>query len=211
MPITESALVRLRPFAYHSTTEPNLRAIAEAHQLISSRSLVSGTEHESLLYARRKTTANITCNGRRIDIRDQKPLIERNMVLQQGLSLQDYIDELNGRVFFWAGTEHGPIASGIGHFKRYEKEDNGAFVFRTPLQALLDANRARDLFVTRCNSGSPRFQGGKPVPRGRDTFLKLPAAGFTAGKVIELSYVERADLPENTEWARSLEGPWQPL
>lgn len=211
MPISESKLVALRPFAYHATTKNNLHAIAEARQLISSRALLTGTPHEYLLRDRRPKTVPINVGKRKVDIRDQKPLFERNILLQQGLSFQDFIDELNGRVFFWAGGPDGPVESGVNHFERYRKEESTIYVIRAPLQALIDANRSRALFVTRCNSGSPRFNQGRPAPRGRDTFQTLPAAEFTSGKVIELSYVESADLPIGTEWATSLEGTWKLL
>lgn len=211
MPIFASKLVASRPFAYHATTKNNLHAIAEARQLLSSRSLLSGTPHEHLLRGRRPKTVSVTIEKRKIDIRDQKPLYERHMLLPQGFTFQDFIDELNGRVFLWAGRPNGPEESGENHFRRYQKEESTVFVIRVPLQALVDSNRTRALSVTRYNSGSPRSYLGRKSPRGPETFQELSAATFPIGDVVELSYVERADLPMSAEWATSLEGPWDPL
>lgn len=85
------------------------------------------------------------------------------------------------------------------------------FIIRTRLKSLLLANADRDLFVTRCNSGAARHQKGQPVERGPQTFCLLEDAEFRASAVVELSFIDRADLPPDSEFSTSFGGPWRRL
>jgi hypothetical protein len=76
---------------------------------------------------------------------------------------------------------------------------------------LLVANPGRDLFVSRCNSGSARHQKGHRVKRGPATFRCLSEALFPASSVVELSFLEGVRLPADSEFSTALEGPWRRL
>lgn len=128
----------------------------------------------------------------------------------RGPTIQDYLDELNQRVFFWPGTLKGPVPSGRRHFGRYSKEDD-AFVIRAPLDPVLDANTDRVLFVAKCNSGAARHHGSQPARRGPKTFVTLDEALFPPSLVVELSFLDRVELPRESQFSNSLQGPWQPL
>jgi hypothetical protein len=143
-------------------------------------------------------------------LRDNRSLRLGSIQFQGGWSLSDLLIELNSRVFFWAGTENGPIKTGRLHFRKYELE-GAVFMLRVPTISFVAANDGSQLWVTRCNSGSARHQKGKPIPRGPTTFQLPQAADFRPSQVIELSYVAEAKLPGDAQWSKSLSGPWYDL
>jgi len=210
MAIFEDHLLRLRPFLFHTTSRNNLESIGASRQLRSARSLLAGTEYEKHLRGRRLQNHTITINGSPIDIRDHRPLAPGAIDLQDGLTLDQYIAELNRRVFLWAGVEGGPRGRGLAHFQRYQGEGSVAII-RVPTQSMLATNTTRQLSVTRCNSGSARCHDGHPVPRGLSTFQPLESAKFGAADVVEITYIDWADLPENAQFAADIAGPWKPM
>ena len=108
------------------------------------------------------------------------------------------------------GTSNGPIRTGQSHFESSATE-GPVVTIRAPTASVLVANGDRQVWVTRCNSGSARHHGGLPVPRGPSTFQLPETAGFRPVETIEVSYKGEALLPRDTEWAPSLHGPWKPL
>jgi hypothetical protein len=203
-------LVELRPYAFHTSGRENFSAIRRHGELRSARSILEATGYEYLLVERRKASATVNVNGQIVVIRDNRPLRPGSIDLQGGWSLSDWLMELNSRVFLWPGKEDGPIQRGRAHFDRYASE-GAVFVIRMPTHSIITANPDRELWVTRCNSGSARHIAGKPVPRGPATF-QLPAnAPFPPAEVIELSYRGAARLPSDAQWSTSLEGPWKAL
>ena len=210
MGFTIQDLHELRPFAYHNSCQENFDAILRHGKLRSTRTILEGTGHDNLLSNRRSTSVTLVLNGETIVIRDNQPLRPASVQLLAGWSLSDLIMELNSRVFLWPGTEEGPIARGRSHFERYARDGN-VFTIRTPTRSLIAANHERELWVTRCNSGSARHHSGKPVPRGPSTFQLLSEATFRPSQVIEMTYVGEAELPSDAQWSKSLAGPWRPL
>ena|SRR5712691_7943752 len=98
-----------------------------------------------------------------IVVRDQAPLHEGNLSLPRGYTFEDFIESLNGRIFFWPGSAAGPIPHGIRHFERYEQEC--PVILRVEFQSLLHANPGAEPLYCRYNSGSPRCSNGKKSPR----------------------------------------------
>jgi hypothetical protein len=203
-------LADLRPFAYHTSGQENFEAIRRHRRLRSARSILEGTEHEHLLVERRKHSVALEVRGESVLIRDNRPLAVGSLDLQGGWSLSDWLGEINSRVFLWPGSENGPIQRGRAHFGRYASE-GPVFVIKVPTPSLFAANQDRELWVTRCNSGSARHIGGKPVPRGPSTFQLPTEASFRASEVIELSYRIEASLPHDALWSTSLAGRWSTL
>ena len=203
-------LIRLRPFAYHTSGRENFNAIRRRSELRSASVILEGTGHDHLLTNRRKSSVTLQVNGETVVIRDNRPLRPASVRLLGGWSLSDLLRELNSRVFLWPGWESRPIRRGRSHFERYEAE-GPVFTIRIPLPSLIAANHDRDLWVTRCNSGSARHHGGQPVPRGPSTFQLPEEATFRVSEVIELSYVGAARLPTDAQWSESLIGPWRDL
>ena len=186
-------LIRSRPFAFHTSHAANVQAIRQSGMLRSTCGLLSGTRHAYLLSTRRPASVLVELSGEQLLVPDNRPLVPRNLALPEGCSLVDWLRELNSRVFFWPGWERGPVKSGRLHFHRYAAEGQ-AFTIRMSMASLLAANSHRDLWVTRCNSGSARQQHGKPVRRGPETFQRPEAALFRPTAVIELTYVAQSCL-----------------
>ena len=210
MPIELEKLLQLRPVAYHTTGRLNFTSIRDRRALISTKLLVEGSRYASLLVGRRVRSTTIEVNGSNLQIRDQRPLRPGSLQLQIGTTLQRYLDELNRRVFLWPGTATGPVPPGRRHFDHYRQEDP-VVVVRVPLRSLLAANSTREFFVEKCNSGAARHNGGRPVERGPNTFYLLKDTCFPPSDVVEFSFIDRVELPPDTEFSTALEGPWEAL
>jgi hypothetical protein len=213
VPIAAEELVELRPWAYHSTTPTNFAAIRIWHRLRSAADLLEGTEHEHLLVERRTETAQVTIDGVRIEIRDQKPLHAGHIVFDPGFTFGEFLAELNDRTFMWAGTAKGPVDRGDSHYARYAASGK-VMTIRCRLNRLMELNQNEALYVTKCNSGAPRSHPRKGLAeRGPSTFCLLNEAEFGAKDVKEMSYRRITLLPDDTEWTDRL-GPaaqWQLL
>jgi len=172
--------------------------------------MLSGSRHDHLLHGKRDQTLTVQTDCGTIQVRDHKPLIEANMELIDGYSLDDFVQELNSRVFLWAGTEAGPCKSGRNHINKYLAEGS-VFILRTPMPQLLASNGITNMEITFCNSGSARQNLGNKVVRGRSTFMNLAAASRQPGETVEITFKGTAQLPQETEYAKELSGPWLPL
>mgnify|MGYP000318392133 CR=1 FL=1 len=197
----------LRPYAYHLTAASNLDAIRSQRRLYSTTRLAQEANRSDLLTDRRKELETIAHPSLgTVVIRDQSPLFRGNIELSEGFRFEDVLADLNRRVFFWPGTDMGPIPHGMRHFGRYS--DQIVAVIKVPYETLAEQNRIE---YCRYNSGSPRCSGGMKSPRGPDTFQDLSAVAYSPSKVVELTVRDSATLPEETTVARSPEGPWKPL
>ena len=210
MPVTPAAFVNSRCYAYHVCGEVNFEAIRSSRTLRSARIILDGTAHDSLLLGKRNQTQNVIINGSTIQIRDHKPLIFANIELDQSCSMSEFIQELNSRVFLWAGTEIGPCKSGRNHIQKYQAEGN-VFILRAPTRNLIELNDIDSLEITFCNSGSARRNNGQRAKRGRSTFMRLDQATRQPGEIVEITFLNSARLPRETEYSRELNGPWLPL
>ena len=210
MPVTLPAFVNSRCFAYHVCGEVNFESIRSSRTLRSAKNILNGTAHDSLLLGKRNQTQNVIINGLTIQIRDHKPLIFANIELDESCSMSEFIQELNSRVFMWAGTEIGPCKSGRNHIRKYQDEGS-VFILRAPTRTLIELNDIDSLEITYCNSGSARRNNGQRVKRGRSTFMRLDQATRQPGEIVEITFLNSARLPRETEYARELAGPWSLL
>lgn len=209
MPLDPTSLAATRPFLYHLTARENLDRIARVGRLDSAARLAVAARQVGLLDARRKSHVAIEVDGESVIIRDQAPLHERNMRLTDGWSFQRFVRHLNERVFFWPGSRSGPISYGERHFARYRPES--PVLLRVPTESLATANPQTTLEVSTCNSGSPRWSRGIAAPRGPATFIPLDRFALTAGRVVEVTVVDYAVLPSDTQFASHIGGPWELL
>jgi hypothetical protein len=200
------SFIDARPMLFHTAALANLDAIKATRVLASTESLLRGTRHEHLLGARRPDSAVIELQGRQVVVRDQRPLRVGSLDLL-GMTLDEWIGELNRRVFFWPGTANGPISRGRKHFELYSRA-GPVVVIRASIRALMKVNPESSPFVSTCNSGSARHQQGRPVTRGRGTYRPLDSAPVKPIDVVEVSFADRVRLPETTEIATALSGPW---
>jgi hypothetical protein len=162
-----------------------------------------------LLRARRHLPTTIRIGGVDVWIRDQRPLYRGNIKFPNGYTLEDLIESLNRRVFFWPGTAAGPISYGIRHFGRYKEEK--PIILRIGFEELVDGNRTVAPRYCNYNSGSPRCSNGEKSPRGPNTFLLADDFNGTPSKVVEVTFDSAITLPRHAEFGVTPKGPWNLL
>lgn len=205
MAIDLEAFARTRPYAYHLTSKGNLRSILSGRIDCAATLMVKGGRRE-LLRRRRSRHEVVHIDGCDIWLRDQAPLHEGNLVLCGGWSFSDLVETLNRRVFFWPGTESGPNEYGHRHLSRYLLER--PVLIRVRTSELLDANSESSVEFCRYNSGSPRYSGGRPSPRGPDTFVSAASFDGSPSNVVELVFRDGAMLPGTLRVGTNSTGPW---
>ena len=209
MAFTIAEFIEVRPVVYHLTARLNLPRIRRSRTLHSTAQTLTSIDRVDLLSMRRRRSMEFCVDDEWIQIRDQAPLHAGNIGFELGWCLEDFIEELNGRVFFWPGTHSGPIAYGMRHFDRYQHEE--PVVLRVPLDLLLEENAGVDPGFCKFNSGSPRCSSGRRSPRGSRTFVTSSDAPFSRTQVVEVTFRDSVILPECVEFAGSYAGPWQRL
>jgi hypothetical protein len=204
-----ASFARLRPYLYHLTSFENLARLQRTKTLYSARALAEQANRFDVLEARRPTHEAIVIDGEMVFIRDQRPLHKGNMRLMGQWSFEQFLSSLNDRVFFWPGDETRPISYGRRHFERYEQEDSA--ILRLRFASLVEANPNALPLFSKCNSGSPRWSRGVAGDRGPHTFVKASEASFGPANVVEVTFLRSVVLPETTEWASTIAGPWSTL
>src|SRR4028119_1783767 len=202
-------LAALRPFLFHLTAVGNLECIREGGMLERTAALLERAGRPEVLRARRRNGERVTVDGAEVHVRDQAPLHRGNVDLPPGWGFEDLVELLNRQVFFWPGDERGPIGYGQRHFETYAAE--APVILRAPFRSIVDANPDNPPRFCRFNSGSPRRVGGRASPRGPETFQTAGACDYPPGEVVEVTFENRAFLPPDTLFARSLDGPWEQL
>jgi hypothetical protein len=206
MALDVSAYARVRPYLYHLTAASNLPGIQAERRIQSAAMLTERACRPDLEGTRRPDHVPLHCNGVSATLRDQSPLHLANMRLDDGWTFGRFVAHLNAHVFFWPGTAEGPIDYGVRHFARYASE--GPVVLRVPFLSAVAANPDAEPLFCKYNSGSPRWSGGAPAPRGGSTFVSASAANFRASEVVEVTFRQSIRLPDNCEWGRAAAGAW---
>jgi hypothetical protein len=209
MPFEPLAFATLRPYLFHLTARNNVSRIRSVRRLDSMVDLARKAGRLDLLDVRRRDHVRLTVHGEVVHIRDQAPLHERNMLLEDGWTFSRFVRHLNERVFFWPGGVSGPISFGLRHFGRYAQE--GPVLIRVPTEKLFAANPKARLLFCRYNSGSPRWSRGVASPRGPSTFLPAAKAPFSPASVVEVAAVGGVRLPIETQISSNPAGPWRRL
>src|SRR5690606_13880605 len=156
--------------------------------IFSAAKLLLAAGRGDALRQRRRDHCAITIRGESIVLRDQAPLHLGNVAFETGWTFPDLVQYLNEHVYFWPGTDQGPIPSGLRHFQRYRNED--AIVLCIRSEALFNVNPNVAPLFSRYNSGAPRCTGGKGSPRSARTFLAPSCFDGTPSKVVEVVYRE---------------------
>lgn len=186
MPLDLERFARTRPYLYHLTAASNIPWITADRRLDSAFALLERSGRADQARVRRKSHLVVHAPGREVVLRDQAPLHRGNLRLPEGFTFEDFVAVLNARVFFWPGNEAGPIDYGVRHFERYSHEDCAVIVVRT--KELFDANLGTVPQFCRYNSGSPRCNGGHPVPRGPNTFVPADLCSWRPGEIKEVTF-----------------------
>jgi uncharacterized protein DUF7002 len=203
------AYAQARPYLYHLTDRSNLDRIRETNSLVPAATLFQEAGRTELMRTRRWTHEPVAVGDRVVLVRDQAPLHRGHLELPEGYTFEHFVESLNRRIFFWPGTEAGPISYGVRHFQRYQAER--PVVLKIDFQSLMDSNPGTHPRYCRYNSGSPRCSNGKKSPRGPDTFQLADEFGGTPSEVVEVTFEEQLVLPGNAEVGNEPTGPWHQL
>src|SRR5438105_13028460 len=159
MAFSLEAFAKTRPYVYHLTSVANLEGIRARGAVVSAQRLMEESGDTTWLRGRRRGSKVIVLkDGEQVVLRDQDPLHEGNVGLARGWNFADYVQYLNARVFFWPGTDVGPIASGRNHFARYRSERPA--ILRLRALDLFQANAPRHPEFAKFNTGAPRQNNG---------------------------------------------------
>jgi hypothetical protein len=113
---------------------------------------------------------------------------------------------------FLPGTAEGPNDYGQRHFARYQQlTPDELAILRSPTLSLIQANLDKGPGFSRCNSGSPRWSGGKIAERGPNTFVGAERFEGGPGRVVEAVYLGQVRLPAEAECALSFSRNWELL
>jgi hypothetical protein len=179
----------LRPTLYHCTAASNLPSI-RSERAIHSPAVLDPTR----CTLQRLAAVQIIRGKYIVTLRDQLALKQGNVDLQGGWSWVDFLAALNGRVFFWPEIKNG---YGGRFWQKYRLAEEA--ILRVSLRELLLANPGTSPQFSKFNSGAPRCVGGRPSPRGPDTFLTLHEWLDRPSRVREVSFVGSVYMPPATE------------
>ena len=188
---------RLRTHAYHLTDVTNTQTLRRWGEMLSSAILLDRAGLRQDIGTRRRELKTIVVDGCQLVLKDQKPLVLKNAALAAGWTERDFVAHLDNHVFFWPGGADGPIKHDARLFDSYDAKTTAVLRVRT--DELFAANPSNPPLFCPFNSGAPRQQKGRPVPRGLDLFLPADRFPRTVGKVVELVFRGSAALPLTTE------------
>lgn len=210
MAIDSAKLMEKSHYLYHVTYVGSLARIKRLRQLQSAATLLRLGGRSALVRVRRTRLEEFEVDGDTIRLTDQKPIKEANISFQDGWSLADLIEAINRRVFFWRGPPTGLLKKDQGHFEKYEEAGHSLVFLRSGFAETVRLNAERGPELCKYNSGAARMNDGRPIPRGRATFVPPKQADFALGKVREVVFRDFVDLPSSAELCEgSWRGPWQ--
>jgi hypothetical protein len=201
MPFTVEAFATLRPYLYHLTARPNLPYLRAEHRLDSAATLLHAAGRADLIRTRRDRMLDLAIGERIIVLRDQIPLRAANAALEGNWKFDDFLADINRRIYFWPGDTERPIPAGRGHFAQYAApgQPHRSAILRVPLRSLLAANPDQLPAFSRYNYGSPRRNNGQPIPRGPETFRPADQFPGSPGEVVEVTFLGTLALPTDSE------------
>lgn len=202
--MNEADLIAKHPQLFHMASEGSWETI-EKHGLLTTRDLVessslNSSERHALLRVRRATSSTIAhpVVGE-VTIRDQGPLREQFLdVALTDMSPGEWLDVLNGRVFFWL---HPDKLSQLLGARRYR---NSAHDVITVDSASLLAAHLERVRLSPINSGATLYPNA-PL-RGSDTFQSIEDYDYEAFRkkrgprdaIVELAVLDGvADIREH--------------
>ncbi|MFP5041625.1 DUF7002 family protein [Parasediminibacterium sp. JCM 36343] len=203
----QNELLNKVPYIYHLTDKRNLDFIYETKKLYSTNRLIdlsNYSERETLKTNRRIEHISLDINGKRICIRDQRPLnAALDKCLTDGWNRSQFIHLLNSRVFFWPNLKRLNI-----HFGRYKNEC--PVIFKIDTSAAIQLNPLVEL--CHLNSGATRplgILGGKAPERGANTFVSIGDYSKGISKLAEVTFPSYFNFPDSFFISFSPAGPWE--
>ncbi len=167
------------PRLYHMAEEGSWDSI-KRHGLLSTRSLldlfeIGEPDRSEILCKRRPTPRTLThpTYGSAV-VRDQIPLSETRLeACLTDMTLEQWLDVLNSRVFFWLNMKHLETLLGARAYK-----DSAHDVICIDTAALVERHTG-DITLSPINSGATMY---KPPQRGSRTFLPIADYPFEERK-----------------------------
>ena len=209
MALTPNALIESRPYAFHLTARSNLAQLRGSRTLHPAFKLFQFAGRSDLARSRRRTSVVLNGGPRSVQVRGQGPLHKGSIAFEDGWELDDLVGHVNQHVFFWPGTDSGPIREGQNHFHRYRHEQ--PVFLRIPTIDLLQANLSLPPLLCKYNSGAPRCSRGNRSPRGRNVYTPVHAFSGGVARVKELVFCGTIVFPERVEIGSGPKGPWSNL
>lgn len=197
------------PYLYHVTVLANLPAIRALRELFTAEHLLSEAGLRQMGESRREKDVTIQFAGFIIVIRSQQPLNPDCLELDSGMTLGDYVHDLNRRVYFWPGTESGPLEDGKRMIST--QKEKGAGILRIPTASLFALNEHVPSFFSPHNTGAAWCKDGKKSHRGEGSFLSCDQFKEAPADVIEAGFEGTTKLPSDTVVAAALTGPWKSI
>ena len=196
-----------RPVAYHVTRRENLPLIRASRALYSAGKLLILGGREDLLRSQRRGSITLQVGEHSAIVRDQDRLVPGSLDLADGISLPDYIAYLNRWIFFWPGDWQAPSS----RTKDIAAATEDVAVIRISVVSLLSRNVGVTPAFSQVNSGAARHHSGKAAKRDLNTHRRAGIFRQKATDVVEMVLEDEALLPDNTEVAQSIAGPWSAL
>jgi hypothetical protein len=163
-------IVRYYPRLYHMAELGSWDSV-QRHGLLSTRALIDLFEVKEPVRSqilRRRRPEGVPLHHRKHGaavVRDQIPLREGPLRgCLTDMTLEEWLDALNSRVFFWLDEPHLETLLGAGAYR-----DNAHDVLHVDTAALLERHAAR-VTLSPINSGSTIYN---PRPRGSTSFLRI--------------------------------------
>lgn len=174
----------------HYTDCQNYRKIQDTRVLRCALRLMN--EDESVHHARTKRSKSLPLTA--AVLRDQQPLTER-IVLCDGATFDDFVEYLNGHVFFWPSNYTGEQCREKFQ-QRYARSGHIDIQLRCRLSDLRAANPDAKILFSSYNSGATPRDPEKS-PRCRNLFQPLESRG--GKRLVEVVVRGEVQLPDNTE------------
>jgi hypothetical protein len=198
MPFTLDAFIARRPFLYHFTAVENLDHIRNLRSL-DSAVMLAGKSNPPAPIKKRDMAEPLKIEGHVVWLQTQRPLYEKNICFEGGWVMADLLSHLNSLVFFWPGTDRGPIPPYGDRYRIGNKWHSNAVALRIPSREMFESLNRDSVLFCRHNSGSPRWSNGQASPRGPHTFLSASDFPGTLSDVVEVVVKDYVKLPSGTE------------
>lgn len=173
--MTPEELAARHPGLFHIARPEALPSIRR-HGLLSATAIcdrlgLQGAEREAVIGVRRSETVTLEGEGERFLVNDNKPLLMAPLAraLDDGLTPDDWLAILNGRVFFWVDEAAASNLAGA-----YSDEERVLLVFDTLSLARAHADR---MALSPINGGNTRRAAAR---RGRTTYAPLARYDYAA-------------------------------
>jgi len=196
------------PDLYHLTNPVNLNSILSDFTLRSTTILAALFEVQDLgKYLRARRTGHeqpiFSKNNFEFCPRDQDPLRDDWLQLEEGITPDEYRYLLNSKVFFWARESDLKR-----HYKRYKELDQNPCIFRVSTADLFNVNSIPPMFCYFNSGMTSHWTRGLPV-RGTSSFNL--AANYSRGpsSVTEVTFEGTCRLPNSIYLTTEINEPYK--